>query len=149
MADFNGTILLVSHDRYLIDVLGTQIWEVQPEDKSLAVFEGTYSEYRSATQAKAQTEAAQQAENAPVETESKRPRASGMNNRQRERLKRLKVLEEEIARLEHELGELTRCFEDPPEDPGAIHELSRDYEAIQRKMDRKLDEWTVLSDEEE
>ncbi len=33
MADFNGTILLVSHDRYLIDVLGTQIWEVQPEIK--------------------------------------------------------------------------------------------------------------------
>jgi ATP-binding cassette subfamily F protein 3 len=149
MADFNGTILLVSHDRYLIDVLGTQIWEVQPEDKSLAVFAGTYSEYRSATQAKAQAEAAQQAEESPVETKSTRPRASGMTNRQRQRLKRLEKLEEEIARLEHELGEITRCFEDPPEDPDAIHELSRDYEAVQRKMDRKLDEWTVLSDEEE
>ncbi len=149
MADFNGTILLVSHDRYLIDVLGTQIWEVQPEDKSLAVFEGTYSEYRSATQAKALAEAAQQAEESPVETKSTRPRASGMNNRQRQRLKQLEKLEEEIAQLEHELGEITRCFEDPPEDPGAIHELSRDYEAIQRKMDKKLDEWTVLSDEKE
>ena len=149
MADFNGTILLVSHDRYLIDVLGTQIWEVQPEDKSLAVFEGTYSEYRSAVQAKAQAEAAQLAESVPAETERTRPRASGMNNRQRQRLKQLEKLEAEIAHLEHELGELTRCFEDPPEDPGAIQELSRDYEAIQRKMDRKLDEWTVLSDEEE
>jgi ATP-binding cassette subfamily F protein 3 len=149
LAEFNGTILLVSHDRYLIDVLGTQIWEVQPEDKSLAVFDGTYSEYRSATQAKAQAEAAQLVETAPEETVSKRPRSTGMSNRQRQRLKRLEKLEEEIAALEHELGELTRCFEDPPEDPGAIQELSRDYEALQRKMDKKLDEWTVLSDEEE
>ncbi|MGB9673944.1 MAG: ribosomal protection-like ABC-F family protein, partial [Anaerolineales bacterium] len=28
LADYNGTILLVSHDRYLIDALATQIWEV-------------------------------------------------------------------------------------------------------------------------
>lgn len=146
LADFNGTILLVSHDRYLIDVLGTQIWEVQPEDKSLAMFEGTYSEYRSATQAKAQAEAARLAEETTVETKSRRPRASGMNNRQRQRLKRLEKMEEEIASLEHELGELTKRFENPPEDPDAIHQLSKEYEALQRKMDKKLDEWTILSD---
>ena len=28
LADFSGTILLVSHDRYLIDALATQIWEL-------------------------------------------------------------------------------------------------------------------------
>lgn len=148
MADFNGTILLVSHDRYLIDVLGTQIWEVQPEDKSLAVFEGTYSEYRSAAQAAA----AREAEAAPVETtkrKSQRPRSKGMNNRQRQRLKRLEALEEEIAALEHDLGELTKRFENPPTEADAIQHLSREYEAVQRKMDEKLDEWTALSDEKE
>ena len=30
LADYPGTILLVSHDRYLIDALATQIWELYP-----------------------------------------------------------------------------------------------------------------------
>ena len=145
LADFNGTILLVSHDRYLIDVLGTQIWEVKADTKTLAVFEGTYSEYRSALQVAAVREA-----EAAVETETKvksqRTRASGMNNRQRRRLRRMETLEEEIAALEHELGELTKQFENPPTDPAAVQQLSEDYADVQRRMDEKLDEWTVLSD---
>ncbi|HEY9076572.1 MAG TPA: ABC-F family ATP-binding cassette domain-containing protein [Anaerolineaceae bacterium] len=40
---FTGTILLVSHDRYLIDHLATQIWEIK--DNKLVVFKGTYREY--------------------------------------------------------------------------------------------------------
>ncbi|MEJ2446515.1 MAG: ATP-binding cassette domain-containing protein, partial [Anaerolineales bacterium] len=44
MADYDGTVILVSHDRYLIDALGTQIWEIDPEGVCLEVFKGTYSE---------------------------------------------------------------------------------------------------------
>ncbi len=40
---FDGTILLVSHDRYLIDALATQIWAATPGD--LQVFEGSYGEF--------------------------------------------------------------------------------------------------------
>ena len=46
LADFDGTIILVSHDRYLIDALGTQIWEIQKESADLEVFQGAYSGYR-------------------------------------------------------------------------------------------------------
>ena len=46
LAEYQGTILLVSHDRYLIDALGTQIWEIAPGEASLRVFEGTYSQYK-------------------------------------------------------------------------------------------------------
>ncbi len=44
--DYAGTILLVTHDRYLIDALGTQIWEVEPDESTLTLFEGTYSQRR-------------------------------------------------------------------------------------------------------
>ena len=40
---FNGTILLVSHDRYLVDRLARQIWTI--EDDELTSFNGTYEEY--------------------------------------------------------------------------------------------------------
>ena len=40
---YSGTILLVSHDRYLINRLATQIWELR--DGRLVVFKGTYREF--------------------------------------------------------------------------------------------------------
>ena len=40
LADFAGTILLVSHDRYLIDALATQIWEVDPQQGGAARLRG-------------------------------------------------------------------------------------------------------------
>jgi ATP-binding cassette subfamily F protein 3 len=43
LQNYNGTILLVSHDRYLINRLATQIWELR--DKRLHVFKGTYREF--------------------------------------------------------------------------------------------------------
>jgi len=43
LQDYNGTILLVSHDRYLINRLATQIWELR--EKRLHVFKGTYREF--------------------------------------------------------------------------------------------------------
>lgn len=43
LQDFTGTILLVSHDRYLIDQLASQIWELH--DGLLHVFNGTYREF--------------------------------------------------------------------------------------------------------
>jgi len=43
---FEGTILMVTHDRYLVDRLATQIWAV--EDGQMRVFHGTYREYLAA-----------------------------------------------------------------------------------------------------
>ncbi len=43
LESFTGTILLVSHDRYLIDRLASQIWEIR--DGKLLVFKGTYREF--------------------------------------------------------------------------------------------------------
>ena len=43
LAAFEGTILLVSHDRYLIDALATQVWDMTPG--RLTVFEGAYQEF--------------------------------------------------------------------------------------------------------
>src|SRR5512142_3124397 len=43
---YPGTILLVTHDRYLVDALATQIWEIDPEESHLAVFKGTYTQMK-------------------------------------------------------------------------------------------------------
>lgn len=43
LEDYSGTILLVSHDRYLIDRLATQIWEIR--DGKLDIFQGPYRQF--------------------------------------------------------------------------------------------------------
>lgn len=47
---FDGTILLVSHDRYLVDKLATQIWDLH--DGHLNVFSGRYQEFLNRQDAK-------------------------------------------------------------------------------------------------
>ncbi len=43
LENFQGTILLVSHDRYLVDRLATQVWNL--EAGHLQVFDGPYNEF--------------------------------------------------------------------------------------------------------
>lgn len=45
LEQFSGTILLVSHDRYLVSRLATQIWEIGEENGELTVFNGRYDEF--------------------------------------------------------------------------------------------------------
>ena len=40
---YEGTILLISHDRYLINQLATEIWDLR--DGSLNIFDGPYQEF--------------------------------------------------------------------------------------------------------
>lgn len=41
---YPGTILLITHDRYLADAITTQIWEINVDESNLRIFKGTYSE---------------------------------------------------------------------------------------------------------
>ena len=48
---FDGTILLVTHDRYLVDRLASQIWELKEDEAGgtrLAVFKGPYQAFLAA-----------------------------------------------------------------------------------------------------
>ncbi|PID87185.1 MAG: hypothetical protein CSB13_00630 [Chloroflexi bacterium] len=44
LEQFNGTIVMVSHDRYLVDRLATQIWDIR--DGHLHLFNGRYADYQ-------------------------------------------------------------------------------------------------------
>ncbi|MEE8357672.1 MAG: ABC-F family ATP-binding cassette domain-containing protein, partial [Anaerolineales bacterium] len=46
LAAYPGTILLVSHDRYLINALSSQIWEIDVNVENLILFEGNYQSYQ-------------------------------------------------------------------------------------------------------
>jgi ATP-binding cassette subfamily F protein 3 len=137
--NYQGTVLLVSHDRYLIDALATQIWEVNPDESSLSVFQGTYSQMRQ--------EREKQAARAALESEAaqnrKRPRqaASAAAKEARRKLAKMQELENAIVLLERRLAELSSELENPPADPGKVSQLGKEYARIQQEMDEKMSEW--------
>ena len=112
--EYPGTILLVTHDRYLIDALATQIWEVNPDESELMVFQGTYSQLKE----EREKEAARMAALAEEEAVKKgiRPSRSLEAKAERRRIARMQELENQIAELEHHLAELGRQLGNPPED---------------------------------
>ncbi len=145
LADFAGTILLVSHDRYLIDALATQVWEVVPGDSKLHVFEGTYSEYRASRQMTA-AEAEQKAQFSRVALPKKEKPVLSKDQQRRVRLQ-IEKLEDEIDLLEQHLKTLEVELENPPADSAKVQRLGEEYARVQADLDERIEEWTRLGEE--
>ena len=140
--DYAGTILLVTHDRYLIDALGTQIWEVEPDESTLTLFEGTYSQRREERERLAALRTAEE----PKVISPRAPRRSAdpAAKEERRRLARLQELENKIAALEAELAQIGFRLENPPSDPAKVAQMGQEYQRVQREMDVWLAEWEQL-----
>lgn len=142
---YQGTILLVTHDRYLVDALATQIWEIDPEESHLTAFRGTYSQMKE----EREKEAARQLEQRLASTGSPRPAAKRARDHtgkdERRRIARLQEVENRISGLEKQLGELGALLETPPADPSEVRRLGQEYARIQTEMDEQLGEWERLT----
>jgi len=145
LADYKGTILLISHDRYLIDALATQMWEVIPTEGALRVFEGTYSEYKEFKAARA-AEAAQPAVRPKAEP-LKPHQPSGLSKmEQRKRQQRLQALETDISGLENQLALISRQLENPGGDATRIQRLGKDYVQLQQELEKKMEDWATITE---
>jgi len=139
--DYGGTILLVTHDRYLIDALGTQIWEIEPDESKLTIFEGTYSQRREERErlTALSVEAAQ-----TVTPRAVRRSSDPGAKETRRRIARLQELENLIAALEIQMAELGRKLENPPKDTALVRKWGNQYAGLQAEMDMWLAEWEGL-----
>ncbi len=146
LSSYPGTILLVSHDRYLISALASQVWEIDVNEESLVVFEGSYQSY----QASLRGEQIQEEESDPELDESAeayRDLKSAKNRVQaaeRKREQRLQVVEDRITELEGRLKELAAKLVNPPDDPGLVASLGHDYRESELELTTLMAEWENL-----
>jgi len=152
LSNFPGTILLVSHDRYLIDSLATQIWEVDPHGQSLQVFKGSYTAYK-AHQLKMQERQAKQANedrSSAVQTgpkNSDQGQVSSLSKYERRQIAaRIAAIETRIQALEKEQAQLSKTLEAPPTDPDEVLRLGEQYVNLQKQVEALLSEWSVLEE---
>jgi ATP-binding cassette subfamily F protein 3 len=141
---FDGTILLVSHDRYLIDQLATQIWELR--DGRLHITPHDYQEYLALREAERMQAASIAAEQRAVRNGDGRTDRTARNE-ERRRAQQIAALEDEIHRLEKQLADteaaLIKASRD--EDLAAIQRLSAQYESTQAKLNAQMEAWTELA----
>ncbi len=155
---YKGTILLVTHDRYLVDALATQIWEIteQPSEGSepsegskLTVFNGTYSqmkeerEKQAARLANLQSPALRQGSGqvSNLQFSNSRKSKNTASKEERRKIAQLQELENTIAELEATLANLGSQLESPFVKPEEAGKLGTEYERVQKEMDAKLGEW--------
>jgi len=149
--NYPGTILLVTHDRYLVDALATQIWEIDPQESHLAVFNGTYSQMKEerakeAARLAARESAALEAKRGAQSLQDDLRRSRNARTKEeRRRIALMQELENRIAGLEAELANLSSALENPPADAAEVTRLGKEYERVQKDMDEQLAAWESLT----
>jgi ATP-binding cassette subfamily F protein 3 len=150
LADFPGTILLVSHDRYLIDALATQIWSVS--EGQLEVFQGSWSEYvewreRAREEARRKEEERVQPKEQAKASKTPPPKSETRSQKsiERKRAARLAELEAAIEALEKRRAELTQDLETAGADIARVRELGLEYTEVENELAAKLSEWESVA----
>ncbi len=141
--DFPGTILLVSHDRYLIDALATQIWAASPG--RLEVFEGTYAEFVGTQQGEVETTSKAAVPNGRAKEQPKTSQKKhGLNPHELDR--RVQALESRIHELETQMARLTADLESASAAGNAdkVHALGIAYTRTEADLESVIEEWGRL-----
>ena len=138
---FPGAVLAVSHDRYFLDKMAHQIFEVG-EEGQVTRYSGNYSDYldkRQATSAPAQEE---KAEKKPAGKPARQKKLKFTFKEQRE----YDTIEADIAALEARIaqreGEMLACGSDY----GKLQDLTKEQEADQAALEEKMERWLYLTD---
>jgi ATP-binding cassette, subfamily F, member 3 len=141
---YKGTILLVTHDRYLVDALATQIWEIDPDESHLTMFNGTYSQMKEESRKEEERKNGVRRLQTSEKVKSRRQETPESAKIERKKMAQLQELENTIATLEKDLANLGAQLESPFVNAKEVVKLGKEYERVQKEMDEKLDEWEKM-----
>jgi ATP-binding cassette subfamily F protein 3 len=147
--DYQGTILLVTHDRYLVDAIATQIWEIDTDESHLIIFKGIYSQLKEEREKDLARRSAVQTEREatvvkPQKKEAPKAKSATNTKEEKQRIAKMQKVEKKIAELESQLAEVSEKLAHPSKDAGEVIKLAKEYDRIQKELDEVLAEWETL-----
>src|SRR4051794_15319017 len=142
LSEFPGTLLLVSHDRALLDAVGTRTIAV--EEGTLHSYEGGWPEYSRVREERKELAQAPKAPTNGAKARRERPKAGGPSKNE---LRRQADLEREIERAEAELRALEDELADPASwaSPSASERNSARHDEAKRRLDELMARWEALA----
>ena len=132
---FPGTILLVSHDRYLINALATQVWAITRQARTLEVYRGGYETYLDSQRKRAE---ARKAVSKKISRKVGTPKGSGV-------AVRLPEVEERIEALEVAMAQVARQLEEAGNDLEQLRLLGNRYAELEADLERQIAIWESLA----
>jgi len=146
---YSGTILLVSHDRYLINRMATQIWELR--DGRLHVYTAGYQEYLAQREQELFT-AKELAKDNTAETEEDLTKTNSQKlskNMLRRQAERLQELEDSIHETETRLARIAKKLQEASnqQNVAKIRRISQAYADTELELADLLEEWESAHDE--
>lgn len=154
LAEFGGTIILVSHDRYLLNKVASRIIEIKHDEVNS--YDGNFDAYseavNAARQLKMQSEAEikrAEEEKAYKENKARQYRSKEQRAADAQKRNRIRELEKEIEDTEVLIFELENAISDPEiaSDYSKMSEKCKELEEAKTSLDQRMDEWAELSDQ--
>lgn len=146
--EFKGTLLFVSHDRYLLKAVPDRIIEIFSDH--VEVFNGNYDYYLEKQQEKAALQAAQPA----VKQEKEEKVVSGYRTKQQkaeeaQRRARLRQVETRVEELEQEIAAIEESLQHPERFEGGYREMEEECErldSLREELNQRMEEWLELGE---
>ena len=150
LIDFDGTLLFVSHDRYFINRVATQVLELSEEGSTLYL--GDYDYY---LEKKAELEALAAAQAEAVSVSSTEEVTSNDYHLQKQNQKELRKITRRIEQLEAEMEELDQKIQAITEsmhstnDAEDLVQLQSELDQLTVQQEAVMEEWAELSEQVE
>ncbi len=154
---YDGTVILVSHDRALLRALTTRIWILH--DGRMTEFAGGFAEWEEVSTERAHAAAVTAAEEQALRRVHERQRvAPSSKSDPRKELRRaqreLAEAEASVADLEAQVAQVVAALEDPalytrPDGAAAARTLGAQLETLKRSLEAGLDRWTHATEQVE
>ena len=150
LIDFDGTLLFVSHDRYFINRVATQVLELSEEGSTLYL--GDYDYY---LEKKAELEALAVAQAEAMPVSSTEEVTSNDYHLQKQNQKELRKITRRIEQLEAEMEELDQKIQDITEtmhstnDAADLVQLQSELDQLTVQQEAVMEEWAELSEQVE
>lgn len=141
LRNFAGAVIAISHDRYFLDKMASEIWELSGNG-DVHRYNGNYSDYA------AQCIPAESAEKTAKPTEKKERTFVGKKKlkfsyrEQRE----FESIDEDIAALEQQIQETEAQLGGCASDYVKLQELSEKKSALETQLEEKMERWVYLND---
>ncbi|GAC1491101.1 MAG: hypothetical protein NVS1B5_16030 [Gemmatimonadaceae bacterium] len=156
---FDGTVLIVSHDRSLLRSLATRIWllharRITDFDGSFAEWEEASADRRSATEIVAKEDEAVRRVHERQKTRRPEQAAKHIATPDRAVVQRLDVSERRVNELEGQAAELRTRLEDPElyatqAGVSEAHRLAQQADAVRRELRVAIEAWALATEEAE
>jgi ATP-binding cassette subfamily F protein 3 len=154
---YDGTVILVSHDRALLRALTTRIWILH--DRHMTEFAGGFAEWEEVSRERGHAAAVSAAEEQALRQVHERQRvAPSQKSDPRKELRRaqreLEEAEAAVAKLESEVARVVAALEDPalytrPAGAREAHDLGAQLETLKRDLETALERWTHATEQVE